>query len=150
MTIHRSVTVFVFAWLLVGINGCSAFNKPTVRSVDMTVRDKDGHVAIEFDKWYLVFEAIPTKDVQIGSTGYIYFPLPGGQGGGSGTSHHGKLKIQQSFNGTENSVTVNEVKFKIVEGGSRLLFDDHTFQSKGSLRTIIVSMDGKTKDMSSE
>lgn len=136
------LAVFCVAALL----GCnrSSVATPDVNLIDFTVREKSGNTALEFGKWLLVFEGIPSEPGYAGSKGGLNYPVPGGKGSSEGT--FGALRIKQSWDSQANIITVNDHSFNLTDAGRKLEFGDRTYEAKKVPTTILIGKDGKTRE----
>jgi len=120
--------------------GCGS--PPVPNSLPLKVAAKNGSAALEFGQWVLVFEGVPAGNA--GASGTINLPFAGGSG--AATAVFGPITVSQSWNGQQNSISVNGVAFKLTEQGKKLEFADQSFQVTNASKTILIGKDGKTRE----
>jgi hypothetical protein len=140
------------------------------------VINEGGCAGLQFDRWVLVFEAIPAQSVPTGLSTFDDLPraradfmavrngLPvngkragqiqihgeqwtGGGGPGRIQASIGDLRVS-SWGG--NSMSVNGCRFEFTEGGKNLVFADHTYEAAETARRIVISKDGKTREQANK
>ncbi len=115
----------------------------------------DGKAALRFGQWNVVFTAIDADEGLIGM-GAFRVPRQGiddskRTGGGAsfgtgGTENRRTVKIDDRIVDGESTISVNDVKFKMLGRAETLDFGDgHHYQAGESILTIVVAADGKTR-----
>jgi hypothetical protein len=105
--------------------------------------ERNGALAMQFTNWTIVFEAIPSRVVNIGETGVLTFA--GGAASSGGNSLRG-LQFRQFAGKDGTIVSVNNYTFKVMNGAARITFNDHFYELKPGPKVIVVAKDGKTHE----
>ena len=120
------------------------------KNLPFALLERNGEAAIRFGKWLVIFEGV-TCDARgkvLFGVGAFYLPNTGGQGNFVDPGLKSPAPpIRQQSTVRGNMIGIEKYEFKMEGKGTRLVFNDKTYEATDTVQTIIIKRDGSTVEL---